>query len=73
MVAWIGVAEVFGNASYVIGAGQSIAIAAILASQFAAIAAVTAFILFRERLSVPQRSGVVAIVIGVAVLTLARG
>lgn len=73
MVTYIGVAEVFGNASYVIGAGQSIAIAAVLASQFAAVAAIAAFVLFRERLSVLQRSGVVAIALGVAALTLARG
>jgi drug/metabolite transporter (DMT)-like permease len=73
MVLWIGVAEVFGNASYVVGAGQSIAIAAVLASQFAAVAAVAAYVLFRERLSTMQRSGVVVIALGVAVLTLARG
>jgi drug/metabolite transporter (DMT)-like permease len=73
MVAWIGVAEVFGNASYVVGSTQSIAIAAVLASQFAAVAAVAAFVLFRERLSLPQRSGIVTIAIGVALLTLARG
>jgi drug/metabolite transporter (DMT)-like permease len=73
MVAFIGLAEVFGNASYVVGSSQSIAIAAVLASQFAAVAAVAAFVLFRERLSVPQRSGVVAIAIGVALLTVVRG
>jgi drug/metabolite transporter (DMT)-like permease len=72
MVVLIGAAEVFGNASYIVGAGQSIAISAVLASQFAAIAAVAAFFLFRERLSVSQRYGVVAIAVGVAVLTLAR-
>ena len=73
MVVWIGIAEVFGNASYVVGSGQSIAISAVLASQFAAVAAVAAFVLFRERLSGRQRSGVVAIAVGVALLTLARG
>ena len=72
MVVLIGAAEVFGNASYIVGAGQSIAISAVLSSQFAAIAAVAAFFLFRERLSVSQRYGVVAIAVGVAVLTLAR-
>jgi drug/metabolite transporter (DMT)-like permease len=73
MVVLIGVAEVIGNASYVVGARESIAIAAVLASQFAAIAAVAAFILFRERLSLTQRSGVITIVLGVAVLTAVRG
>jgi drug/metabolite transporter (DMT)-like permease len=73
MVLLIGTAEVFGNAAYVVGAQESIAIAAVLASQFAAVAAIAAFILFRERLSLHQRSGVVAIAVGVALLTLFRG
>jgi drug/metabolite transporter (DMT)-like permease len=73
MVSVIAVAEVLGNAAYVVGTQQSIAIAAVLASQFAALTAVAAFILFRERLSPQQRSGVVAIVLGVAALTAVRG
>lgn len=73
MVALIGIAEVFGNASFVVGARDSIAIAAVLASQFAAVAAIAAFFLFRERLSLHQRSGVVAICVGVALLTAFRG
>ena len=36
-------------------------------------AAVAAFFIFRERLSLHQRSGVVAIALGVAILTAARG
>lgn len=72
MVVFIGAAEVFGNASYVAGSSQSIAIAAVLASQFAAIGAIAAFFIFRERLSVGQRSGVVAIAVGVAMLTAVR-
>jgi drug/metabolite transporter (DMT)-like permease len=73
MVAVIGVAEVLGNASFVVGTQESIAIAAVLASQFAALTAVAAFVLFRERLSPQQRSGVVAIVLGVAALAAVRG
>jgi drug/metabolite transporter (DMT)-like permease len=73
MVLFIGSAEVFGNAAYVVGAQESIAIAAVLASQFAAVAAIAAFVLFREHLSLHQRSGVVAIAVGVALLTLFRG
>jgi drug/metabolite transporter (DMT)-like permease len=64
--------EVLGNAAYVVGARESIAIAAVLACQYAAIGAVAAFFLFRERLSLLQRSGVVAIAIGVAILTAVR-
>jgi drug/metabolite transporter (DMT)-like permease len=69
MVVLIGALEVFGNSSYVIGSRESIAIAAVLASQFAAVAAVAAFFLFHERLSLGQRSGIVAIALGVAVLS----
>jgi drug/metabolite transporter (DMT)-like permease len=73
LVVVVGLGEVLGNASYVVGARESIAIAAVLASQFAAVAAVAAFFLFRERLSPRQRSGVVAIFVGVAILTAVRG
>jgi drug/metabolite transporter (DMT)-like permease len=73
MVVLIGAAEVFGNASFVVGSGESIAISAVLASQFAAVAAVAAFFLFHERLSLGQRSGVVVICLGVAMLTAFRG
>jgi drug/metabolite transporter (DMT)-like permease len=64
--------EVIGNAAYIVGARESIAIAAVLASQYAAVAAVAAFFLFRERLSLLQRSGVVSIAVSVAILTAVR-
>ena len=51
------------------GARHNIAVAAVLSSQFAALAAVAAYFLFRERLSRVQLVGVVTIVAGVAVLT----
>jgi len=72
MVLLIGSFEVFGNTLYAIGSHESIAVTAVLASQFASIAAVGAFLIFRERLTMKQRSGVVAIAVGVAALTLAR-
>ena len=65
--------EVLGNISYVIGSRESIAIASVLASQFAAVSAIAAFFLFRERLSPRQRYGFVAIAVGLAILTLVRG
>jgi len=64
-----GIAEVVGFAAYAVGARDSVAVAAVLASQFAAIAAVAAYVLFRERLGRLQLVGVVTIVVGVAVLT----
>ncbi len=50
------------------GATDSIAVVAVLGSQFAAIAAVLAFVLFGERLSRMQLIGVVLIVVGVTLL-----
>jgi drug/metabolite transporter (DMT)-like permease len=73
MVVIVAMGEVLGNVSYVVGARESIAIASVLASQFAAVGAVAAFLIFRERLSAAQRSGFVAIAVGVAVLTVLRG
>ena len=65
-----GVCEVLGFVSYTAGAQHGIAIAAVVASQFAALAAVGAFLLYHERLVRHQTAGVLAIVAGVAVLSL---
>jgi drug/metabolite transporter (DMT)-like permease len=64
-----GVLEVAGLVAYTVGSRQGIAVTAILASQFAALSAVAAFVLFRERLARVQVAGVVVIAVGVAVLT----
>jgi drug/metabolite transporter (DMT)-like permease len=64
-----GVCEVIGFASYTAGAQHGIAIAAVLSSQFAAVAAVAAYFAFRERLARHQVAGVAAIIAGVAVLS----
>lgn len=63
-----GTGEVFGTMLSAWGSRESIAITAVLGSQFAAIAAVAAFVLFGERLSRTQVIGVVLIVAGVAAL-----
>ena len=73
MVIGIGLGEVLGNAAYVLGARESLAIAAVLASQYAAVAAIAAWFVFHERLSVGQRVGIVTIAVGIAVLTAVRG
>ena len=65
-----GVAEIFGYAAYTTGAAQSVAITAVLASLFAPISAVAAYLLFRERLGRQQVVAVVIIVTGVVTLTL---
>ena len=63
-----GVGEVFGSMLSAWGSRESIAIAAVMGSQFAAIAAVAAFVLFGERLGRLQIAGVVLIGLGVTVL-----
>lgn len=65
-----GVAEILGSTLSAWGATDSIAIVAVLGSQFAAIAAVVAFFLFGERLSRLQTIGVATIVVGVTILAI---
>ncbi len=66
-----GTGEVFGSMLSAWGSRDSIAITAVLGSQFAAIAAVVAFLLFGERLSRVQVIGVVLIAGGVTALAAA--
>ena len=63
-----GVGEIFGSMASAWGARESIAISAVLGSQFAAIAAVAAYLLFHERLARVQVVGVVLIVTAVSAL-----
>lgn len=64
-----GIAEVAGFAFFALGAREGIAISAVLASQFGVIAAIAAFVLFRERLTRVQTAGITAIALGVAALS----
>ena len=64
-----GICEVAGAACFALGARDSIAVTAVLASLFAALAALGGFALFGERLARVQIVGVAAIVSGVAVLS----
>jgi drug/metabolite transporter (DMT)-like permease len=64
----VGVAEVIGIATYAIASTDSAPVASVIASQFAAIAAIAAFALFGERLTRTQTVGVVTIAVGVAAL-----
>jgi len=69
LVVGAGISEVVGVASYAIGSRHGVAISAVLASQFAAFAAVGAYILFRETLTRLQLYGVTIVIVGVATLT----
>ncbi|HEX9551135.1 MAG TPA: EamA family transporter [Candidatus Limnocylindrales bacterium] len=71
-VVLVGVAEVAGTATFAFGSRDSAAIAAVLASQFAGIAAIFAWLRFGERLGRVQVAGVVVIALGVATLALLR-
>jgi uncharacterized membrane protein len=68
LVVLSGVAEIVGSTLSAWGATDSIAVVAVLGSQFAAIAAVLAFFLFGERLSRVQVIGVALIIAGVTAL-----
>jgi drug/metabolite transporter (DMT)-like permease len=63
-----GILEVFGGAIYVVAASQDVAIAAVVSSQFAALAAIGGFFLFGERLQRLQLAGVVIVAAGVTAL-----
>jgi drug/metabolite transporter (DMT)-like permease len=64
-----GLAEVAGFTCYALGARHGIAVAAVLASQFAALATVAAVLLYGERLGRRGIVGVAVIAVGVAVVS----
>jgi len=72
LVVAAGLCEVLGFVLFAFGARHAIAVTAVVASQFAAIAALAAYVLFRERLGRIQMVGVAAIVAGVAALGALR-
>jgi drug/metabolite transporter (DMT)-like permease len=65
LVVIAGTGEVFGSMLQAWGSRESIPVAAVMGSQFAAFAAVAAFFLFGERLGRLQTIGVVVIVAGI--------
>ena len=69
LVVVAGLGEILGSISFAIGARSGIAIAAVLSSQFAAFAAIAAYLLFRERLLRVQVAGVAMIAVGVGALS----
>jgi drug/metabolite transporter (DMT)-like permease len=68
LVVIAGIGELFGSMLSAWGSRESIAIAAVMGSQFAAFAAVAAYILFGERIGRLQTAGVVIIIAGVTAL-----
>jgi drug/metabolite transporter (DMT)-like permease len=68
LVATAGVSEVVGVLSYALGARHQLAVAAVIASQFAALAAVGAYFAFGERLTRLQLAGLIVVAVGVGLL-----
>ena len=72
LVVTSGLLEALGSGLYVIAASVDIPTAAVVSSQFAAIAALAAFVLFGERLQRVQVLGVGLIVLGVTLLAASQ-
>ena len=70
MVIAMGFTEVLGFACFAIGAQYQLAVMSVFSSQFAPIAAIAAYFLFKERLGRLQIAGVAVIVLGVTALAL---
>jgi uncharacterized membrane protein len=71
-VVFSGLCEVAGFASFSLGARHGIAVSSVLASQFAAVAAVLAFLLFHERLRTVQIVGIATVLVCVTALSAVR-
>jgi drug/metabolite transporter (DMT)-like permease len=70
LVVGMGFAEVIGFVCFAIGAQYQVAVTSVLASQFAPISAVMAYVLFKERLGRLQVTGVAILVVAVTALSI---
>jgi drug/metabolite transporter (DMT)-like permease len=73
MVTFSAFAELGGFAAYIGAAHTSVAIPAVLGSQFAAVAAGVSFLVYGERLGKRQGAGAAVIIAAVAALSILRG
>ncbi|MBV9336216.1 MAG: EamA family transporter [Solirubrobacterales bacterium] len=73
LLALAGAAEVLGIVSYTVGARHELAVAAVLASQFAALTTLGAYFVFGERLNGSQVAGLVIVALGVGLLAAGAG
>jgi drug/metabolite transporter (DMT)-like permease len=67
-----GVVEILGFLSFLWGASESIAVAAVLATQYAVVATILSWILFHERLSRTQLGGIGVVIGGVILVSLGQ-
>jgi drug/metabolite transporter (DMT)-like permease len=72
MVGFSAMAELAGFVAYVAGSHRSVAIPAVLGSQFAAVATIGSFLVFGERIGRRQIAGATVIVMGVGALAALR-
>jgi drug/metabolite transporter (DMT)-like permease len=70
LVVTSGTAEVLGFFTYTLGARHSVAVTSVIASQFAPLAALGAFVLFGERLGRLQVAGVLLLLVGISATSL---
>lgn len=64
-----GLCEVAGFFAYTLASRHGIAIAAVLSSQFSTVTVIAAYLLFGERLGRLQLAGVIAVIVGVSLLS----
>lgn len=64
-----GLCEVAGFFAYTLASRHGIAVAAVLASQFSTVTVIAAYLLFGERLGRLQLTGVIAVIVGVSLLS----
>ncbi len=64
-----GLCEVAGFFAYTLASRHGIAIAAVLSSQFSTMTVIAAYLLFGERLGRLQLAGVIAVIVGVSLLS----
>jgi drug/metabolite transporter (DMT)-like permease len=73
MAVYSGVGEVVGFVGYIRGSQSSIAVCAVIAAQYAAVAAIGAYLAFGERLNRLQVMGGVVLMAGIAAVAAIRG
>jgi drug/metabolite transporter (DMT)-like permease len=67
-----GIVECVGFLGFLWGAGDGLAVAAVIATQYAVIATVLSRLIFKERLSPFQLAGIGVVVVGVVLIALSR-
>lgn len=72
MAIYSGVGEVVGFVGYIAGSRSSIAVCAVIASQYAAVAAIGSYFAFGERLNRLQVAGVLVLMAGIAAVAVTR-